>query len=200
MLITLERTLHLYPPVRAHLSYGDTESNSQPHTHWHCISSITGPQFEQRSVATYLALWTCCIPLTLHITCVRRNNYLRGTNLPDWESWSQLLTVSDPLFSSRDWQILLWLCYISLQAILMSLCLQSIVDEILRIKQGKPVKRVGYLCPVLCDMCWASCCLCQHVIFSLLPVFSFLCLAMSCDLVLVSCDMWLWHVTLTCVP
>ena len=25
----------------------------------------------------------------------------------------------------------------------MSLCLQSIVDEILRIKQGKPVKRVG---------------------------------------------------------
>lgn len=174
MLITLEQTLHLYPLVRAHLSYGDTESNSQPHTHWHCISSITGPQFKQRSVATYLALWTCCMPL--------------------------LLTVSDPLFSSRDWQILLWLCYISLQAILMSLCLQSIVDEILRIKQGKPVKRVGYLCPVLCDMCWASCCLCQHVIFSLLPVFSFLCLAMSCDLVLVSCDMWLWHVTLTCVP
>ena len=25
----------------------------------------------------------------------------------------------------------------------MSLCLQSIVDEILRIKQGKPIKRVG---------------------------------------------------------
>ena len=34
----------------------------------------------------------------------------------------------------------------------MSLCLQSIVDEILRIKQGKPIKRVGDLCSVLRDL------------------------------------------------
>lgn len=34
-----------------------------------------------------------------------------------------------------------WITIYSDQAILMSLCLQSIVDEILRIKQGKPVKR-----------------------------------------------------------
>lgn len=34
-----------------------------------------------------------------------------------------------------------WITIFSDQAILMSLCLQSIVDEILRIKQGKPIKR-----------------------------------------------------------
>ena len=34
----------------------------------------------------------------------------------------------------------------------MSLCLQSIVDEILRIKQGKPIKKVGVLYPVLSDL------------------------------------------------
>ena len=40
----------------------------------------------------------------------------------------------------------------------MSICLQSIVDEILRIRQGKPVKRVGdqQLFSPYCDMTVSS--------------------------------------------
>ena len=50
---------------------------------------------------------------------------------PSWENW---------------WYCSDYVSVILLQAILMSLCLQSIVDEILRIKQGKPIKRVSDLC------------------------------------------------------
>ena len=36
-------------------------------------------------------------------------------------------------------------CVLNWQAINMSLCLQSIVDEIVRVKNGRPVKKVANL-------------------------------------------------------
>ena len=108
-------------------------------------------------------------------------------------------TVSEWLFSSwnSNGQYLSLSCVNFLQAILMSLCLQSIVDEILKIKQGNPVKKVGDLWPwPVSNVLWPTLTYVLCLVQVICNIYSVFCLLpcdlwpLSCDVFLVSCGLW----------
>ena len=58
----------------------------------------------------------------------------------DEESRSKLELSFEYLMNNQELQ---WITIISSQAILMSLCMQSIVEELLRMRNGVPIKKVS---------------------------------------------------------